>query len=126
MTLLGDAAHAMYPIGSNGASQAILDARVLAARLAELGVGEAALAAYEAERRPATAALVMANRGDGPDKVLDIVEARAPEGFTRIEDVVSADELAGIAGGYKAVAGMDVETLNARPPLVPEARRVDG
>ena len=81
MTLLGDAAHPMYPIGSNGASQAILDARVLAREIRDRGAVAAALETYEAERRPATSAIVLANRGDGPDKVLDIVEERAPQGF---------------------------------------------
>ena len=80
VTLLGDAAHPMYPIGSNGASQAILDARRLAWHLAGKRWDDA-LAAYEAERRPATAALVAANRGLGPDLVLELVHQRAPEGF---------------------------------------------
>ena len=83
VTLLGDAAHPMYPIGSNGASQAILDARWLAWQLATQPGVEAALAAYEAARRPATAAIVEANRGDGPDRRMDIVHARAPDGFHR-------------------------------------------
>lgn len=118
MTLLGDAAHPMYPIGSNGASQAILDARVLAREIRDKGAGAAALAAYDAERRPKTAAVVLANRGDGPDKVLDIVEERAPEGFAQLDDVISQDELEEIAAGYKATAGMDVERLNAAPPIL--------
>ncbi|MEM7406290.1 MAG: flavin-dependent oxidoreductase [Pseudomonadota bacterium] len=118
MTLLGDAAHAMYPIGSNGASQAILDARVLTGELLRYGVSPDALEAYAAERQPATARIVMANRGDGPDKVLDIVEARAPDGFDAVEDVLGAEELARTASAYKAVAGMDIEALNARPSIV--------
>jgi len=121
MTLLGDAAHPMYPIGSNGASQAILDARVLARELRDRGVGAAALDAYDAERRPKTAAVVLANRGDGPDKVLDIVEERAPDGFERLDDVIGQQELVEIAARYKATAGMDVEALNASPGLL-EAR----
>ena len=67
VTLLGDAAHPMYPIGSNGASQAILDARVLTRELLTHGVTPAALQAYEAERREATARIVLANRGNGPE-----------------------------------------------------------
>jgi len=62
---------------------------------------------------------VLANRADGPDKVLDVVEERAPHGFVRIEDVLSREELLETASGYKRVAGFDVEALNARPPIVP-------
>jgi 2-polyprenyl-6-methoxyphenol hydroxylase-like FAD-dependent oxidoreductase len=119
MTLLGDAAHPMYPIGSNGASQAILDARVLTREILAHGPSRAALEAYDADRRPATSKIVLANRGDGPDKVMDVVEDRAPGGFARIEDVLSRAELEKTANAYKAVAGMDVEALNARPPIVP-------
>jgi 5-methylphenazine-1-carboxylate 1-monooxygenase len=114
VTLLGDAAHPMYPIGSNGASQAILDARWLALQLATQPGVEAALASYEALRRPATASVVEANRGDGPDRVMDIVHQRAPEGFARLEDVVGRAELEATVMGYKRVAGMDPATLNAR------------
>ena len=118
MTLMGDAAHAMYPIGSNGASQAILDARALTQAFLEHGVNEDALQAYEAERRPATGKIVLANRGDGPDKILDIVDERAPDGFEDIEEVLSRAELEERANAYKLLAGMDVETLNARPSIV--------
>ncbi len=114
VTLLGDAAHPMYPIGSNGASQAILDARILARELATQPGWAAGLASYEALRRPATAAVVQANRGDGPDRVMDVVHERAPEGFTRLEDVVQPGELEAIIMGYKRTAGMDPATLNAR------------
>jgi 2-polyprenyl-6-methoxyphenol hydroxylase-like FAD-dependent oxidoreductase len=121
-TLLGDAAHPMYPIGSNGASQAILDARFLALQLATQPGIEAGLAAYEAARRPATAAVVEANRGDGPDRVMDIVHARAPEGFARLEDVVSREELEATVTAYKRIAGMDPATLNTRPSWSVPAR----
>ncbi|MBX9701233.1 MAG: flavin-dependent oxidoreductase, partial [Acetobacteraceae bacterium] len=114
VTLLGDAAHPMYPIGSNGASQAILDARWLARMLATQPGIDAALAAYEGFRRPATAAVVEANRGDGPDRVMDIVHERAPDGFARLEDVVPRAELEATIAGYKRLAGMDPATLNAR------------
>ena len=119
MTLLGDAAHAMYPIGSNGASQAILDARVLARELRDRGQGEAALTKYDEIRRETVNKLVLANRGDGPDKVLDVVAERAPEGFDDISEVMSLAELESAAAGYKKLAGMDIEALNARGPLVP-------
>ena len=104
VTLLGDAAHPMYPVGSNGASQAVLDARCLADLLATQAP-EAALAAYAAERLPKTAEIVRANRKGGPDRVVDEVSARAPDGFARLEDVISREELAAIAGGYAQMAG---------------------
>ena len=103
-TLLGDAAHPMYPVGSNGASQAILDARLLARLLAELPA-PAALAAYEAERLPKTAEIVRLNRLGGPERVVDVVSALAPDGFVRLDDVISREELAAIAGGYASTAG---------------------
>ena len=104
VTLMGDAAHPMYPVGSNGASQAVLDARCLADLLASQGP-EAALAAYAAERLPKTAEIVRANRKGGPERVVDEVSARAPDGFARLEDVISHEELAAIAGGYAQMAG---------------------
>ncbi|WP_208351766.1 flavin-dependent oxidoreductase [Pseudaestuariivita rosea] len=118
MTLLGDAAHAMYPIGSNGASQAILDARILARDMRDHGVTTGALQAYEAERRPKVKALVLANRGDGPDKILDIVHDRAPDGFEDIEQIMPLAERQAFADGYKQVAGMDINALNERDPLI--------
>ena len=119
VTLLGDAAHPLYPIGSNGASQGILDARTLALKLATVADPVAAMEAYEAIRRPATAALVAATRGDGPDSVLDIAEARAPDGFADIETVMPHAERAEIAAHYKRLAGFEPSTLNARPSLTP-------
>jgi 2-polyprenyl-6-methoxyphenol hydroxylase-like FAD-dependent oxidoreductase len=104
VTLLGDAAHPMYPVGSNGASQAVLDARCLADLLAS-HAPETALAAYAAERLPKTAEIVRANRKGGPERVVDEVSARAPDGFGRLEDVISREELAAIAGGYAQMAG---------------------
>ena len=104
VTLLGDAAHPMYPVGSNGASQAVLDARCLADLLATQAP-EAALAAYATERLPKTAEIVRANRKGGPERVVDEVSARAPDGFARLEDVISREELAAIAGGYAQMAG---------------------
>ena len=79
VTLLGDAAHPMYPVGSNGASQAILDARCLADRLRDADHPCQALWAYERERLPMTAQIVLSNRSGGPEGVIDAVEARAPE-----------------------------------------------
>jgi 2-polyprenyl-6-methoxyphenol hydroxylase-like FAD-dependent oxidoreductase len=104
VTLLGDAAHPMYPVGSNGASQAILDARLLAFLLDTTSPLEA-LKAYEAERLPKTAEVVRLNRSGGPERVVDVVSALAPDGFARLEDVISRDELAAIAKGYASTAG---------------------
>jgi 2-polyprenyl-6-methoxyphenol hydroxylase-like FAD-dependent oxidoreductase len=118
VTLVGDAAHPMYPIGSNGASQAILDARVLAREVRRRGATEAALQAYEAERRHATAAIVLANRKNGPEQVMQLVEERSPRGFTHIEDVLSEQELEEAAAGYKRIAGFDKDALNSRPSIV--------
>jgi 2-polyprenyl-6-methoxyphenol hydroxylase-like FAD-dependent oxidoreductase len=117
-TLLGDAAHPMYPIGSNGASQGILDARVLAREIRRVGPTPEALLAYEAERRPATGRIVVANRANGPEQVMQLVEQRAPDGFVRIEDVLTPAELEGTAAGYKQIAGFDKDALNARGPIV--------
>jgi 5-methylphenazine-1-carboxylate 1-monooxygenase len=118
VTLLGDAAHPMYPIGSNGASQAILDARVLTREIQHHGQVEAALLAYEEERRPATSGIVLANRGNGPEQVMQMVEQRAPDGYGRIEDVLSTKELEGAAAGYKKLAGFDREAVNNRASIV--------
>ena len=107
VTLLGDAAHPMYPVGSNGASQAILDARCLADLLAGSPV-PAALAEYEAARRPATAEIVRSNRIGGPERVIDLVAARAPEGFGQIGTVAATAELEAIVGGYAQMAGFAV------------------
>jgi 5-methylphenazine-1-carboxylate 1-monooxygenase len=117
-TLIGDAAHPMYPIGSNGASQAILDARVLTREILARGPTHEALAAYEAERRPATSDLVMLNRRNGPEQVMQMVEERAPDGYTIVTDVLSLKELEEIAANYKRIAGFQVEGLNAKPPIV--------
>ena len=105
MTLLGDAAHPMYPIGSNGATQAILDARALADALATGGDPTLALAAYEAARRPMTTRIVTLNRQEGLDAILDMVEERAPQGFAQISDVMNPDELARWVHDYKRAAG---------------------
>ncbi len=114
VTLLGDAAHPMYPVGSNGASQAILDADALASTWGKADSVEAAFAAYEAQRRPATAAVVLANRQGGPDRVLQLAEERAPNGFTHIETVIPRAELEAIAQSYKQTAGFDRDTVNRR------------
>ncbi|HKP25029.1 MAG TPA: flavin-dependent oxidoreductase [Dongiaceae bacterium] len=114
VTLLGDAAHPMYPVGSNGASQAILDARALARHLASSASLPAALAGYDAERRPPTAEIVLNNRKGGPEGVIDVVEARAPDGFADIEAVASHAERQAIVRGYASMAGYAREQVNRR------------
>lgn len=117
VTLLGDAAHPMHPVGGNGASQAILDARVLARELAQRPTIEAAVEAYDEERRPATAAVVTSNRRAGPHRCQDLVEERAPRGFNKLEDVITRHELEDIAAEYKRIGGFDIERLNNRASL---------
>lgn len=112
-TLLGDAAHPMYPMGSNGSSQAIRDGRALAEALSTHGRIEDGLASYEQARRPATAKIVLSNRQSGPERVMGIVEDRSPDGFTDLEDVISHRELQEIADQYKVMTGSDPKTVNA-------------
>lgn len=104
-TLLGDAAHPMFPIGSNGATQAVMDAKALAEALSAHADLDMALAAYEDERRPFCARIVEMNRAEGLDAILDRVEALAPEGFARLEDVIDPAEVAAEINSYKAAAG---------------------
>jgi len=118
-TLLGDAAHPMYPIGSNGASQAILDARVLAGCIARhRGDLNEALRRYEAARRPATAAIVRANRGFGPELPMKLVEERAPGGFAHIADVISTEEIADVTEKYRTTAGFSLAALQRGTSLI--------
>ena len=118
-TLLGDAAHPMYPIGSNGASQAILDARVLAGclRRHEDDV-DAALGHYEEARRPATAAIVRANRGLGPEVPMKLVDERAPDGFADIAEVITPEEIEQVTEDYRRTAGFALAALKSRPSLI--------
>lgn len=104
-TLLGDAAHPMVPIGSNGATQAVMDAQALAAALSAHTDLDTALAAYEDERRPLCARIVAMNRQEGLDAILDRVEALAPDGFARLADVIDLAEVAAEINAYKAAAG---------------------
>ena len=111
VTLLGDAAHPMYPIGSNGASQAVLDARVLAGCVRDHGDVVEAFERYEAIRRPETSAIVLANRGLGPELPMHLVEERAPDGFADIADVISAAEIVAVTEGYRRTAGFALAAL---------------
>jgi 2-polyprenyl-6-methoxyphenol hydroxylase-like FAD-dependent oxidoreductase len=115
-TLLGDAAHPMYPIGSNGASQAILDARVLAGCVRAHGDDlTTALARYEAARLPATAAIVEANRGLGPEVPMQLVHERAPDGFGDVDAVITRAEIDEVTEGYRRTAGFALSTLRDDP-----------
>ncbi len=117
-TLLGDAAHPMYPIGSNGASQAILDARTLTGCLLSYPDDvELALQRYDEVRRPATSAIVLANRGLGPELPMQLVEERAPDGFERLSDVIAPDEILEVTDGYRKMAGFSLQQLHDRPSL---------
>ena len=124
VALMGDAAHAMYPTGSNGASQAIIDARVIGAKLVAHGVAPAALAAYDAELCGPVSALVLRNRGAGPFGLLDLVDERCGGHFDDIDAVIPAAERAAFMAGYKAAAGFARETLNAAPPTIAAGARV--
>ena len=114
-TLLGDAAHPMYPIGSNGASQAILDARVLAGCLVAAGRVVTAFERYERIRLPATAAVVRANRGLGPEVPMQLVHERAPDGFDDVNSVITRDEIDEVTEAYRSTAGFALSALEADP-----------
>ena len=118
VTLMGDAAHPTYPVGSNGASQAIIDARKLGAAIRAHGASRAALLAYEAEMRPRAEAILRANRGKGPDAVMQMVEDRCGGVFDDIEKVIPRAELAAHAEHYKRLSGFSIDTLNAQPPIL--------
>ena len=112
VTLLGDAAHPMVPRGSNGAGQAILDARALTSALLEHSDPVAALAAYEKQRLAATTRIVLTNRSNPPDAILrEVFERTHDRPFTAIEDVISRDELVALSDGYKRIAGYSKEAL---------------
>ena len=124
-TLMGDAAHPTYPVGSNGASQAILDARVMGAHVLTQGLTPKALHAYEAEMRPAATKIGMANRsGNGPDAVLQQVEALCGGAFENIDSVIPRADLAAHAAKYKAISGFSIEALNARPRTIADGARL--
>lgn len=124
VALLGDAAHAMYPTGSNGASQAIVDARVLGASLVEHGLGPEALAAYDAKLCGPISQLILRNRGAGPFGLLNLVDERCGGTFDNIDDVIPPEERAAFMAGYKAAAGFAIEQLNKAPRTIPAGARV--
>ena len=114
VALLGDAAHAMYPTGSNGGSQAIVDARILGAAMVEHGVTPEALAAYDAKLCGPISQLVLRNRGAGPFGLLNIVDERCGGTFDNIDDVIPPKERAEFMAGYKAAAGFAIESSTRR------------
>jgi 2-polyprenyl-6-methoxyphenol hydroxylase-like FAD-dependent oxidoreductase len=124
VALLGDAAHPMYPTGSNGGSQAIVDARVLGAQMVEHGATEVALAAYNDKLCEPISKVVLRNRGAGPFGLLNIVDERCGGTFYNIDDVIPPGERAAFMAGYKAAAGFAIESLNAAAPTIAKNARV--
>ncbi len=124
VTLMGDAAHAAYPVGSNGAGSAIIDARQLGVVFLDHGVNAAALQAYEAKMLPPASKVVLMNRGSGPDSILGVVEERCGGVFDDIEDVIPKAELAAHAAKYKAAAGFGIAETNAAPQTIATGAKV--
>jgi 2-polyprenyl-6-methoxyphenol hydroxylase-like FAD-dependent oxidoreductase len=118
VALLGDAAHVMYPTGSNGGSQAIIDARVLGAALLARGVTPAALQEYDAKLCKDVSALVLRNRGAGPFGLLNLLDERCGGVFDDIEAVIPRAERDEFMRGYRAAAGFAMDKLNASPPIL--------
>jgi 2-polyprenyl-6-methoxyphenol hydroxylase-like FAD-dependent oxidoreductase len=125
VTLMGDAAHPTYPVGSNGAGQAIVDARIIGARLLDHGLATRAFEAFEAEVRPIASGVALANRaGGGPDGVLQQVEDLCGGDFDDINTVIPHADLAAHAEKYKTLAGFSIEALNAKPRIIPQGARI--
>ncbi len=124
VALMGDAAHPMYPTGSNGASQAIVDGRVLGAMMLEHGVTPEALAAYDAKLCAPISALQLRNRGAGPFGLLNLLDARTGGVFDDIDAVIPPEERAEFMAGYKAAAGFAMEALNAAPSTIAPGARL--
>jgi 2-polyprenyl-6-methoxyphenol hydroxylase-like FAD-dependent oxidoreductase len=124
VALMGDAAHPMYPTGSNGASQAIMDARILGRIFTQTGVTRDSLAAYNAELCEPVGQLALRNRGAGPFGLLKMVSDRCGGEFDNIDDVIPADERDQFMQAYKAAAGFARDTLNNAPRTVPKGARV--
>lgn len=124
VALLGDAAHVMYPTGSNGASQAIVDARILGAAMLEHGVSACALNAYDSKLCGQISQLVLRNRGAGPFGLLNLLDDRCGGVFDNIDDVLPREEREEFMRGYITAAGLAAENLNAAPSIIPEGARI--
>jgi 2-polyprenyl-6-methoxyphenol hydroxylase-like FAD-dependent oxidoreductase len=124
VVLLGDAAHAMYPTGSNGGSQAVVDARILGAMMVEHGITPEALAAYDERLCGPISQLILRNRGAGPFGLLNLVDERCGGTFENIDDVIPPKERTEFMAKYKAAAGFAIETLNKATPTIPAGVRV--
>ena len=117
VTLLGDAAHPMYPSGSNGAAQAILDASVLSDILVKTDSIEDALIAYQNARMAPTANVVLSNRDFLAERVLRLVDERCPANCKNIHDFVTREEMEQFSRDYQRIAGFDKDSLDAKPSL---------
>jgi len=126
VALLGDAAHVMYPTGSNGATQAVMDARVLGAAILEHGVTPAAFHAYDARLCAEISAVVLRNRGAGPFGLLNLLDERCGGVFDDIDQVIPAAEREAFMSRYKTAAGFAMDTLNNAPSIIPSGARVRG
>ena len=122
--LIGDAAHAMYPTGSNGGSQAIMDARELGAAMVAHGATPEALSAFDQKLCGPISQLILRNRGAGPFGLLNLVDERCGGTFDNIDDVIAPDERTAFMAGYKAAAGFAIDSLNAAPPTIAPGARV--
>lgn len=122
--LLGDAAHVMYPTGSNGASQAIVDARVLGAMLLQHGVNAQALQAYDEKMCPEISPVILRNRGAGPFGLLNLLDDRCGGVFDDIDAVIPKTERDEFMHRYKLAAGFAAERLNAAPSTIPAGARI--
>jgi 5-methylphenazine-1-carboxylate 1-monooxygenase len=118
VALLGDAAHVMYPTGSNGASQAIMDARVLGAAMIEHGVTSEALQAYDHRLCAEISAVVLRNRGAGPFGLLNLLDERCGGVFDDIDAVIPAKEREEFMSRYRIAAGFEKDRLNAAPSII--------
>lgn len=112
VTLAGDAAHPMYPRGSNGSAQALIDVRVLANLLKAAADPREALIAYERERSPVTARIVRTNRAEPPDVInIRVEELTGDRPFTNLDDYITQDELKALSGQYQRIAGFSKEDV---------------
>ena len=116
--MLGDAAHPMYPIGSNGASQAILDARALTGCLSSYPDDlEVALQRYDEARRPATSASCSPTAGSARSYRCNWSKNERPSGFDQLADVITPEEILAVTEGYRKMAGFSLQQLQDRPSL---------